>query len=291
MSQRDLFEDDSHRQPNLAHIRHLSPFRYPGGKSWFVPYLKRWLHSLQKRPDIFLEPFGGGGIAGLTVAAENMADKVLLVELDENVAAVWTTIFEDGQARWLADQIINFQLTRNRVTKLLAEKPEDTRQRAFQTLVKNRVRRGGILTEGAGLMRQGEDGRGIASRWYPKTLRKRILALELLKDRVEFLQGDGLEVMASLQNEEGVACFNDPPYTLSDIQKGSRLYHHNQLDHRRLFALCQKLKGEFVMTYDQSERGEQFADEFGFGTREVTMHNTHNTEKKELVIGEDLSWL
>src|SRR6266498_1526470 len=52
---------------NVASVPQRSPFRYPGGKTWFVPYLRDWLHSLRKRPAVFVEPFAGGGIASLTV--------------------------------------------------------------------------------------------------------------------------------------------------------------------------------------------------------------------------------
>jgi DNA adenine methylase len=36
----------------------------------------------------FFEPFAGGAIVSLTVAAEKLANHVTMVELDENVAAV-----------------------------------------------------------------------------------------------------------------------------------------------------------------------------------------------------------
>ncbi len=50
-----------------------------------VPYIFHWL--LAKRPKEFLEPFAGGAIVGLTVAFENLAEHITLVELDQQVAA------------------------------------------------------------------------------------------------------------------------------------------------------------------------------------------------------------
>ena len=73
---------------NVASVPQRSPFRYPGGKTWFVPHLRDWLQSLRKRASVFVEPFAGGGIASLTVAMENLADRVVMAELDSNVAAV-----------------------------------------------------------------------------------------------------------------------------------------------------------------------------------------------------------
>jgi len=45
------------------------------------------------------------GICSLTVAFEGLADHVLMMELDEHVAAVWKTILM-GQAEWLAQEIL-----------------------------------------------------------------------------------------------------------------------------------------------------------------------------------------
>ncbi len=73
---------------NVASVPQRSPFRYPGGKTWLVPHIRQWLASRKSPPNDFIEPFAGGGIVSLTVAAENLADHVTMVELDEQVAAV-----------------------------------------------------------------------------------------------------------------------------------------------------------------------------------------------------------
>src|SRR5438128_419876 len=72
---------------NVASVPQRSPFRYPGGKTWFVPHLRDWLQSFRKRASVFVEPFAGGGIASLTVAMENLAYRVVMAVLDSNVAA------------------------------------------------------------------------------------------------------------------------------------------------------------------------------------------------------------
>ena len=107
---------DTTRIVNVASVPQRSPFRYPGGKTWLVPRIRQWLTSLPIQPAEFIEPFAGGAIVGLTVAAEGLAGHVTLVELDENVAAVWQTIIHDeGGGEWLAKQIVNFELTHESV--------------------------------------------------------------------------------------------------------------------------------------------------------------------------------
>lgn len=56
---------------NVTQVRLLSPFRYPGGKTWLVPEIRRWLLAARTRPSVFVEPFAGGAIAGLTEYAGN----------------------------------------------------------------------------------------------------------------------------------------------------------------------------------------------------------------------------
>src|SRR5215207_7583150 len=101
MSQQSFlpFFDPTSTVINVASVPQRSPFRYPGGKTWLVPIIRRWLLSRPKRPEAFIEPFAGGGIVSLTVVFENLASKALLVELDDEVAAVWRTIF-GGDAQW-----------------------------------------------------------------------------------------------------------------------------------------------------------------------------------------------
>src|SRR6266496_3681821 len=95
---------------NVASVPQRSPFRYPGGKTWLVPRIRQWLATKPGKPDQMIEPFAGGGIVGLTVAFEGLANSVLMVELDDDVAAVWEVILRDDGAT-LAEDIALFQLT------------------------------------------------------------------------------------------------------------------------------------------------------------------------------------
>jgi DNA adenine methylase len=105
--------------------------------------------------------------------------------------------------------------------------------------VKNRVNRGGILAEGAGMVKYGENGKGISSRWYPETLARRIHEIRLIRDRLTFLHEDGLAVIAAHANREDVAFFIDPPYTAGGKKAGKRLYNCWEIDHQKLLSLLQ----------------------------------------------------
>lgn len=293
MTQLPLFESSSLTKViNVASVPLRSPFRYPGGKTWLVPRIRKWLISLPELPAEFVEPFAGGGIISMTVAAENLADHVTMVELDHQVAAVWKTIIEDeGGGAWLATQILNFEISRPRVMKILDKTPRSTRELAFQTILKNRVFHGGILAPGSAPLKNGENGKGISSRWYPETLARRIRKIVDFRDRITFIEGDGLEYMEKHLKVKGAVYFIDPPYTAGSKKAGRRLYTHHELDHERLFELASQLTGPFLMTYDNDDTIIELAQKHGFKTAAVAMKNTHHAKMTELLISRDFAWL
>jgi len=240
---------------------------------------------MDTRPHLFAEPFAGGAIVGLSVAFEMRADTVILVELDDDVAAVWKTILGDHGER-LASKIACFALSAESVRSLLSTPPKGLFEAAFTTIVRNRVQRGGILAPGAGLMKRGENGRGLASRWYPDTLKERILNIVRIKDRIGFVHGDGIRFIQENAAREDAVFFIDPPYTVS----GRRLYSHSDLDHEQLFEVVSKVRGDFIMTYDNAQPIRDLACRFGLQTREVPMKSTHHALMTELLIGRDLRW-
>lgn len=157
--------------------------------------------------------------------------------------------------------------------------------------MKNRTAHGGILAEGAGVLKHGENGKGILSRWYPETISKRIINIELVAKRIEFVHGEAFEVMAEHCKDKDAVFFIDPPYTAGGKRAGSRLYTHSEVDHEKLFSLCEKLRGDFLMTYDNAEEVQLLAEKHGFQTKPVAMKNTHHAEMDELLIGRNLDWV
>ena len=271
---------------NVASVPQRSPFRYPGGKTWLVPYVRRWLRSQSRPVEELIEPFAGGGIVSLTAAFERLAKRVTLVEIDPDIAAVWFAIL-GGDGAWLAERITAFKLTAQSVRSILESEPRCTKERAFATIVRNRVQRGGILAPGAGLLRKGENGRGIASRWYPDTLARRILNIAEIRDRIAFIEGDGLQYMNDQSHRSHVVHFIDPPYTVA----ARRLYRYSEIDHSRLFRMAKGLAGDFLMTYDNTAEIRELVGKLNFEMKTVAMKNTHHARMRELLVGRSLAWM
>lgn len=274
---------------NVASVPQRSPFRYPGGKTWLIPRFRAWLQALSFRPAVLVEPFAGGGSISLCAAMENLVDEVVMVEKDPGVAAVWSTILGPRSEEFV-ERILGFRMSRDVVVEALALPPTTEYEIAFQTLLRNRVQRGGIIAPGASLVKNGENGRGVASRWYPQTLARRIREIARHANRINFLHGDGIAVLRKHQAHPRAVFFIDPPYTAGGKRAGKRLYHMSAINHEELFEVSARVQGAFMMTYDDASEVESLARQHRFHVDRVPMSNTHHATMQELIISGGTGW-
>lgn len=279
-------EHDKEKVVNVSSVPQRSPFRYPGGKTWAIPVVRKWLKQGQTPVKILIEPFVGGGIVSLTAAAEYLAEKVVMVELDKEVIAVWKTIISENND-WLAKRILSFDLSIKNVQDEIAKESKTERDIAFCTILKNRTYHGGILAKGSGLLKFGENGKGIASRWYPETLAKRIREISGYGEKLEPVEGDAFECINKYKSKVDCCFFIDPPYFVA----GRRLYTHFDVDHAKLFELVSQIKGKFLLTYDDTQEIRDLANQFKLKYTTIPMKTTHHLEKRELLISDNFDWL
>lgn len=268
--------------PNIAALPHYSPFRYPGGKTWLIPAIRKWLATRPK--NLICEPFAGGASASLMAVLEGYVERAILIEKDEGVASVWKTILSPD-AEELVDRILKFSISKKSVTSILNSKPRSQVSIAFQTILKNRCRRGGNLSNSAGLLVRGERDQGLSSRWYPETLAKRICQIHQVRKQIHFVQGDGVSFIKKLKNNPGsVKIFIDPPYP-ELMNSGVRpLYTHYELDHENLFKLLMDVEDDFLLTYADSKYVKYLAGQSGFQYTKIAMRNLNAQLKQELLI-------
>lgn len=281
------FGEQTTEQPiiNVASVPQRSPFRYPGGKTWLIPTVRQWLKQDNKIVTELIEPFAGGGIVSLTAAFEKMAEHITMVEMDAEIAAVWQIIL-NGKNKWLAEKIYSYDLTHENVKTELENPNKELHDIAFCTILKNRVFHGGILAKGSGMIKNGENGKGITSRWYPKTLRDRILAIDYVKDKIDFIEGDAFDILSQNRKDKNAYFFIDPPYTIA----GKRLYTHFDIDHERLFEYTAQLKGKFMLTYDDTPDIRKLADKYHLPFKTIPMKTTLHYEKNEIIISDNFNW-
>jgi DNA adenine methylase len=202
--------------------------RYPGGKTWLIPFFHSWAKGQQNK--LIVEPFAGGASIALSCLEANICQKALLIELDPNIAAVWKTILGREWKRF-TEKIKTFNPTIASLERELVVTAVSTFERAWQTILLNRINHGGITAVGSGRLRRGEGDKGIGSRWYPETLIRRIERIRALRKRIEFIQGDGLRFLKD-GGEARSVYFIDPPYPIA----GRRLYDYWNVDHSGLFT-------------------------------------------------------
>ena len=237
---------------SVSTVPQRSPLRYPGGKTWLIPHVRHWLSGIGSTPNLLIEPFAEGGIVSLTAVMENLVKRCLMIELDHDVAAFWHSALRHGPE--LCRMIRDFRSTRNAVNELSRSRSIDLIEHGFRTLVMNRTRRGGILAPGASLSRVGENGKGVASRWYPETIIRCLDDIAEYSCQIGFCEGDGVMILDTILNasEKRPVVFIDPPYNAGDKRAGKRLYAHNEVDHSKLFAMLADNHASFLMTYDRT---------------------------------------
>jgi DNA adenine methylase len=175
-------------------------------------------------------------------------------------------------------------MTRENVLRLREENPKDDQSVAFRTLVLNRTSRGGNIYTGS-LVRSGESGRGISSRWYPDTLVFRIRRINHLASSgvLTFQQCDVFPMLSSYDFSDTVL-FLDPPYTSEGTSAGHRLYAHAALDHAHLLQKFATFSGAAFATHENTHTILELARCHGLLVREVEMKTTHHLKKKEIVL-------
>ena len=272
----------SDRAVNVASVPQRSPLRYPGGKTWLVPEIRKYLAGLDFRPEVFIEPFAGGGIASLTAVMDCYADRAVLCERDADISNLWQCMLDNAEE--LARRVEGFVATPENVSTVFADAGVSGMESAFRTLLRNRVSRGGIMAKGASVMKQGENGNGISSRWYADTLAARIRAIGNYAEQFDFFQGDGVSLVELCKDNGAAAFFIDPPYTAAGKRAGRRLYTYNEIDHEDLFERMSRVRGVFMMTYDESPDVIGMARRKGFHLAKVPMKNTHHAVMYELLI-------
>ncbi len=231
---------------NVAQVPQRSPLRYPGGKTWLIPHIRHWLR--ETHPQTLIEPFAGGGIVSLTAVSEDLVETAVMIEKDRDVAAFWRCALSGTND--LQERIRGFVPTRDSVREIEEQSCDTPEDHGWRTLVLNRTRRGGVLAHGASFTRKGENGKGLASRWYADTLIARLDAIDNISARITFTEGDAMTLLPDLITD-GVALFVDPPYTAQGGKKaGTRLYRWSDIDHAALFALLAETGCNFLGHYE-----------------------------------------
>ena len=238
----------------------LSPLRYPGGKRRLVRYIERWLAFNELRPTVFVEPFTGGAAVSLHVLERDLADEVILADLDPLVAAFWKTVFDREGSQWLIERILTTPVTLAKWRSLKRAEPKNDRERAFTCLFLNRTSFSGILHHRAGPIggMQQVSAYGIDCRFPRERLARRIHEIAKFSDRVRVWHKSWRETVSLVSRMQdrgtvaGRVCYYcDPPF----FNKAALLYRHifRTADHEALRDTLLAVRDDWCLSYDVAE--------------------------------------
>lgn len=237
-----------------------SPLRYPGGKSSFYDLLAQTLEMNQLGSCCMVEPYCGGAGASLELLQRGYVDRLVLNDLDPDIAAFWNSILHQNDEfvaliHSTTPTIEEWQLQHD----ILESKTASILQRGFATFFLNRCNRSGII-RGAGMIGgKLQSGKWkLSARYNREALAERVSRIGSMSDRISFTSIDGLEVIdladqyAKSSAIENVFCFIDPPY----VVQGHTLYMNSMDDADHIMLsnrLHQTTHFNWLLTYDNCD--------------------------------------
>lgn len=246
----------------------LIPLRYPGGKRRLILAVADLLERSRNPIKLLVEPFAGGAAVSVTLMECGFVEEIALADKDEMVAAFWKVVFS-REAGLLAEQIRNAEVTVAEWKRLKhlqrANAFQTDLERAYACLFLNRTSFSGILHRKVGPI--GGPGQTskykIDCRFNRESLSNRIVELSRLRSKVRFVRHQGYERTISDINKSSlaretpqhVAWYLDPPF----FEKADRLYRHvfTEADHLRLQANLKRLRGHWILSYDNVEQARK----------------------------------
>lgn len=267
-------------------VRHVSPLRYPGGKSRLSGLLReiRRLNGLGAHE--IVEPFAGGAGASLALLYLEEAPKIHINDADPAMFAFWWSATKRPQKfqRRLVDIPITIsEWQRQRI--VYGSKREVSRfDLGFSAFFLNRCNRSGIVRGGGVIGGLDQSGQWkIDARFNKVTLQKRLRRLEEFSARINVSGIDGAELIESIHLGNRFF-FIDPPY----VKRGQTLYQ-NELDldyHARLAVLLESMPSSaWALTYDDCPEVREWYGDWA-NVRPFSLQYTASSRRagKELLI-------
>jgi site-specific DNA-adenine methylase len=250
-------------------IEAISIAQYGGRKQWFLPYALRYFQA--HRCKTLIESFAGSGIVGLSLLHAGVIERLVLVEKDERLVTLHQGVISDPT---LIDKYAAFACTHENIRRLLA-----TETTAFRYLVQSRTRNRGRFNGGV--------CRPADRHWCREHVLRNLRLIYEMRDRIEVIHGDALEVMRQYVNDSSTGAFADPPYSSESQGAGHQHYRHKfagRHNHKELFRLLSHWRGAWLLTEDNCRTVRHLALAYRFSFRRVRMNSAENRWKKELMV-------
>lgn len=239
----------------------ISPLRYPGGKTRFVPHLVSWVGT--RRFLRVVEPFCGGASVSLGLLDAGVVEAAVLSDADTVVAAFWKECAynADEFCARIADEPVTVARWRHWKDVVAADEAGESvsnSDRAMAALFLNRTSFSGLIRHGSVLGGVDQDAKAAAGHpvKYPVGCRFNKDAIIASITRIGAWADQG-RLWAFRRDCDSAldTCMEfdflylDPPY----VEKSDQLYGlgFTETDHRNLAKQVLDLRGvQFGVSYD-----------------------------------------
>lgn len=233
---------------------HVSPLRYPGGKTCLVPLFEKVIEDNSLIDITYVEPFAGGAGAALSLLYSGKVKKIVINDLDTAIYAFWRAATEcsDAFIAKMHGTPVNVREWKKQ-RAIYQNKSASILDRGFATFYLNRTNVSGIMGGGpiGGLEQEGKWK--INARFTKKTLEKRLRLLGSYASNISVTNQDGVRIIKKYLGVRNSFIYLDPPY----FDKGSSLYlnSYNGSDHTDLANVLNENPGSFwLLTYDNKRQ-------------------------------------
>ncbi|EME8860622.1 DNA adenine methylase [Enterobacter mori] len=236
-------------------MRFNTPLRYPGGKGKLSNFMLNVIEVNNLSPIHYAEPYAGGAGLALKLLDLNVAERIILNDINLSVYAFWHSVLNNADT--LCSMIYNTPVTMDEWYKqkeiINNTSNYDLLTIGFSTFFLNRTNRSGILKGGV-IGGKKQDGEWkLDARYNKKDLISRIKNIHAAKDRIELFNLDAIEFINNvvIRLPENSLTYLDPPYYVKG--KGLYINHYNHEDHVNVANVVQSdIKTPWIVSYDNT---------------------------------------
>lgn len=234
--------------------RLYSPLRYPGGKNCIFSFLSKLFYENDLIGIEYAEPYAGGAGLALHLLMDGFVSKIYLNDLDEWVYSFWYSVLnqKDEFCSWIQNVPLDVDTWRYYKSLLATPSTLTTIEKAKTFFFLNRTNVSGVIKGGVigGLAQKGKYK--IDARFNKTELISRIDKIYQRRADIQISNIDGVDFLKQMNRKHrDIFIYIDPPYVI----KGSNLYlnFYTELDHAMLSQMVNKLRKQWLISYDNCE--------------------------------------
>lgn len=236
-------------------MRFNTPLRYPGGKGKLSNFMLNVIELNKLSPIHYAEPYAGGAGLALKLLALNVAEKIILNDLNISVYAFWYSVINhaDTLCSMIENTPVNMEEWYKQKDIINNTNKHNLLTIGFSTFFLNRTNRSGILKGGV-IGGKNQDGEWkLDARYNKNNLISRIQNIHAERDRIELFNLDAIEFINTVVTNlpDNSLTYLDPPYYVKG--KGLYINHYDHKDHVEVAKVVQSdIKTPWVVSYDNT---------------------------------------